>query len=189
MVEVDAQHAVEVAAVEDQQPVQTFGAHGSDEALRDGVRLRRANRRLYDADAFDAEDLVEGAAVPALAVADQEGDGRDRRARGRGAGLLSDPDAGWIGGAAGEPNAPTAMADEEERVAAALEHALDMQVNRSRQGRPLDRSDRRRGRRRRRCFIPGRERGSIRWSRSKRLWGGLTRFPRGWAGSDESCAP
>jgi hypothetical protein len=31
------------------------------------------------------------------------------------AGLLSDPDAGWIGGAAGEPNAPTAMADEEER--------------------------------------------------------------------------
>jgi hypothetical protein len=32
----DAQDALEVAAVEDQQPVEAFGADGSDEALGDG---------------------------------------------------------------------------------------------------------------------------------------------------------
>src|SRR5437879_6195788 len=33
MVDVDAQHAFEVAAVEDQQPVETLGTHRADEAL------------------------------------------------------------------------------------------------------------------------------------------------------------
>jgi hypothetical protein len=37
VVDVDAQDAFEVAAVEDQQPVPAFGADGSDEPLGDGV--------------------------------------------------------------------------------------------------------------------------------------------------------
>jgi hypothetical protein len=37
VLDVDAQHALEVAAVEDQQPVEAFGADGSDETLGDGV--------------------------------------------------------------------------------------------------------------------------------------------------------
>jgi len=37
----DAQDALEVAAIEDQQPVETFDAGGSDETLGDGVCLRR----------------------------------------------------------------------------------------------------------------------------------------------------
>jgi hypothetical protein len=41
MLDEDAQHALEVAAVEDQQPVEAFGADGSDEPLSDGVCLRR----------------------------------------------------------------------------------------------------------------------------------------------------
>jgi len=41
MVDVNAQHVLEVPAVEDQQPVETLGAHCPDEALRNGVRLRR----------------------------------------------------------------------------------------------------------------------------------------------------
>jgi hypothetical protein len=68
----DAQDAFEVAAVEDQQPVQAFGADGSDEPLGDGVCLRRSHRRLDDPDAVRAEHLVEGSAVLAVAVADQE---------------------------------------------------------------------------------------------------------------------
>jgi len=40
MVDVDAERPLEVAAVEDQQPVKTLGAHGPDEALGDRVRLR-----------------------------------------------------------------------------------------------------------------------------------------------------
>src|SRR5439155_6449811 len=62
MVDVDAQHAFEVAAVKDQQRVETLGTHRADEALGDRVRLRRLHRRLHDPDAFAAEDLVEGAA-------------------------------------------------------------------------------------------------------------------------------
>ena len=72
VVDVDAEDAFEVTAVEDQQPVETLGAHSADEALGDRVRLRRPHRRLHDPDAFAAEHLVEGAAVLAVAVTDQE---------------------------------------------------------------------------------------------------------------------
>src|SRR5262249_6396405 len=46
VVDVDAQNALEVAAVEDQEPVETLRAHASDEALRNSVRLRRPHRCL-----------------------------------------------------------------------------------------------------------------------------------------------
>src|SRR5215207_3428867 len=72
VVGVDAEHAFEVTAVEDQQPVETLGTHGANEALRDRVRLRRPHRRLHDPDAFAAEHLVERAAVLTVAVTNQE---------------------------------------------------------------------------------------------------------------------
>jgi hypothetical protein len=78
MVGVDAQHVFEMATIQDQQPVETLGAHGPDEALGDRVRLRRTHRRLHEANAFAAEDLVEGAGVLAVAVADQEADATTR---------------------------------------------------------------------------------------------------------------
>jgi hypothetical protein len=43
-VDADAEHAFEVAAVEDQQPVETLGSHGAVEALRDRVGFRRASQ-------------------------------------------------------------------------------------------------------------------------------------------------
>jgi hypothetical protein len=63
-----------VASVDDQQPVEAFRTDCSDEALRDGIRLRRSHRSLQDPDATAAEDLVEAAAVLAVTVADQEAD-------------------------------------------------------------------------------------------------------------------
>ena len=47
VVDVDAEHTLEVAAVEDQQPVETLRADGSDEALCDRVCLRRPHGRLH----------------------------------------------------------------------------------------------------------------------------------------------
>jgi hypothetical protein len=72
MLDEDAQHALEVAAVEDQQPVEALGADGSDESLGDGVCLRRPYGRRDDPDAAGTEYLVERPAVLAVAVADQE---------------------------------------------------------------------------------------------------------------------
>jgi hypothetical protein len=41
VVDIDAQYAFEVAAIDDQQPVEAFRADGSDEALGDRVCSRR----------------------------------------------------------------------------------------------------------------------------------------------------
>ena len=97
-----------MAAVEDQQPVQALRADGADEAFADRVRLRRAHRCLHDPDAFAAEDLVEGAAVLAVAVADQEANALVGEVEAEVARLLGDPGAGGITRAAGEPDAPAA---------------------------------------------------------------------------------
>jgi hypothetical protein len=57
-----------VAAAADQQPVQTLGADGADEALGRGIRSRWADRHVDHRDRFAAEDLVEAGAE--LAVRD-----------------------------------------------------------------------------------------------------------------------
>jgi hypothetical protein len=59
MLDEDAEHPLEMAAVEDQQPVETLRSDGTDEALGDGVRLRRSQRRADDLDPFASEDDVE----------------------------------------------------------------------------------------------------------------------------------
>src|SRR5207245_280334 len=82
-------------------------------------------RCLDNPDAFAAEDLVEGAAVLAVAVADQEANALVGEVEAEVARLLGDPGAGGIRRAAGQPDAPTAVGDEEQRVVAAQEHALD----------------------------------------------------------------
>jgi hypothetical protein len=43
VVDVDAEHALEVALDRDQGPVEALGADGADEALGDRVRLRRSD--------------------------------------------------------------------------------------------------------------------------------------------------
>jgi hypothetical protein len=55
----NAEDAFEVASVHDQEPVETLGADGADEALGGRVRLRRSHRGLDDLDAFAGEDGVE----------------------------------------------------------------------------------------------------------------------------------
>src|SRR6266540_4068714 len=122
---VDAEHAFEVTPVEDQQPVETLGTHSPDEALGDRVRFRRPHGSFDDPDAFAAEDFVEGAAVLAVAVADQEADALLREVEAEVARLLGYPGAAGIARAAGKPDAPAAVGDEEQRVVAAQEHALD----------------------------------------------------------------
>jgi hypothetical protein len=75
VVDVDAEHAFEVTPVEDQQPVETLGTHSPDEALGDRVRFRRSQR-------------VEGTAVLAVAVRNQEADAVVREVEAKVARLL-----------------------------------------------------------------------------------------------------
>jgi hypothetical protein len=46
VVDEDAENALEVAPVHDQEPVEAFSAGGADEALGERVRLRRLDRRV-----------------------------------------------------------------------------------------------------------------------------------------------
>jgi hypothetical protein len=123
----DAEDALEVASVHDQEPVEAFGPDGANEALGGRIRLRRSHRRLDDPDAFAGEDGVEVAGELAVAVADQKA----KRSRslverpGELARLLGDPWSGRVGGAAGEVDAPATQLDEEEHVQPLQRDRLD----------------------------------------------------------------
>src|SRR6266542_7128578 len=70
--DVDVEDMLELAATEDQEPVEALPAHAADPAFGVGVRVRRLDRRPDDLHAFAAEDAVEGAAELRVAVVDQE---------------------------------------------------------------------------------------------------------------------
>ena len=72
VVDKDSEHALEVASVHDQEPVEALGADGADETLGDRIRLRGPHRRLDDLEGFACEHGVEIASELAVAVANQE---------------------------------------------------------------------------------------------------------------------
>src|SRR5437764_4170398 len=123
MADENAEDALEMALVDDQEPVEAFGAGGADEALGERVCLWRSHRCLDDLDSFAGEDGVEVAGELAVAVVDQEAKrpwslverpGEERP--GDLACLLGDPGAGRVRGAAGQVDASAAEFDEEEQL-------------------------------------------------------------------------
>ena len=68
MIDEDAENMLQVAAVQDQKPVEALAADGADEALGERVRLRRAHRRLHDLNVFAREDRIEAARELGIAV-------------------------------------------------------------------------------------------------------------------------
>jgi hypothetical protein len=102
---VDAQYSLEVAAAEDEQPVETLAADGSHKALGVGVSLRCADRRVDHLDPFAAEHLVVAGAEFAVAVVDQEPGPLEEAGEAQVARLLGDPGAGRVGCAAGQVDA------------------------------------------------------------------------------------
>ena len=63
VIDEEAEDVLEVAAVQDQEPVEALAAGGTDEPLRDRVRLWSPHWGLDDLDAFAGEDGVEVARV------------------------------------------------------------------------------------------------------------------------------
>jgi hypothetical protein len=66
------EYPFEMAAVEDQEPVETLRSDGADEALGNRVRLRRSHRRADDLDPFASEDDVEVTRELAVPIPDQK---------------------------------------------------------------------------------------------------------------------
>jgi hypothetical protein len=82
VIDEDVEHVLEVAAVEDQEPVEAFSAGGADEALGDRVRAWRPDRRLDDSDVDGGEDGVEGRGELGVPVSDEEPEAAAGRRRG-----------------------------------------------------------------------------------------------------------
>jgi hypothetical protein len=88
--EVD-EYAAEVGFVDDQEPVEAFAAHRSDESLCVRVGDGGTDRGADHADAFAREDFLKDAGELAVAIANQEPKPVERAGDGQTAGLLCDP--------------------------------------------------------------------------------------------------
>jgi hypothetical protein len=69
---VAAEHVLELAAADDEDPVEAVGANRAHPALGEGVCVRSLNWRADHLDAFRPEDLVERAAELRVAIMDEE---------------------------------------------------------------------------------------------------------------------
>jgi hypothetical protein len=72
VLDVDAEHMLELAPAEDQQPVEAFAADASDLALHVCICVRSPNRRADDLDGLAREEGIEGAREFGVAIVDQE---------------------------------------------------------------------------------------------------------------------
>jgi hypothetical protein len=93
VVDVDREDEVELAAVDDQDPVEELPAEAADPSLGDRVRSGRADRGAHDLDAFGTEHGVERGGELAVAVPDQvlEPAGPGRRGPSVGPGRIESP--------------------------------------------------------------------------------------------------
>jgi hypothetical protein len=69
---VDAKHLLEMAAAEDEDPIEAVSANSAHPAFGEGVCVRRPDRRVDHLDALRPKDLVERAAELAVAIMDEE---------------------------------------------------------------------------------------------------------------------
>jgi hypothetical protein len=72
MPHVDAHHALEMAAADDQNAVEAIDADGAHPAPGVGVRVWGSNRRADHLDPLGAEDLVEPSTELRVAIVDQK---------------------------------------------------------------------------------------------------------------------
>jgi hypothetical protein len=68
MARIDPKHVFELAAAEDEQPVEALATHAADPALGVGVRVRCPDRGADHGDPFALEDVIEAAAELGVAI-------------------------------------------------------------------------------------------------------------------------
>jgi hypothetical protein len=124
-----AEDRFELAAMEDQYPVETLASRGADEPLGEHVRPRSSDRRADDPNAPGSEPLVEAGGELGVSVPDQERGRAGLFSQGQAqiASLLSDPLSHRIGGDAAHRDPPGAELDEEEHIEMAKQHRVDVE--------------------------------------------------------------
>lgn len=123
------QHGDGVTSVEDEDPVQQLAPEASHEALGNGVRPRRPDRRDQDLHAGRGEHGVEDTAELAVVIPDEE----PERPAGiievhhKVAGQLCQPLTGRICGYPKDPDPAGAVLDDEEAVQARKRHGVHVE--------------------------------------------------------------
>jgi hypothetical protein len=125
--DVFGQDLFEMAASENEHPVEALSAHGTHEPFGERIRSRGPHRCLDDADALGAEHLVEAVGELRVSVPDEKPGcsaafGQDER---QVASLLGDPLPHRVGSDAREVDPPSVDLDEEQHVETAEKHRVD----------------------------------------------------------------
>jgi hypothetical protein len=109
---------LEMAAVDDQYPVQQLAVYSTDPSLGDRIRSRRADRGAQDTDALAGEHGVEGVGELAVTITDQEREPSDAVAEVRQdvAGLLSNPGSVRVRRNSQEAHAAGGVLDHEQHI-------------------------------------------------------------------------
>jgi hypothetical protein len=127
MAGIDAKYVLELATVEDQQPVETLATDAADPALGVGVRVRRLDGRADHRDPFALEDVIAAATELRVAIVDEKTERllaiieRHQQV----ASLLGDPGACRVRCAGDELDPPGPQRDEEEHVDSFQPSGLD----------------------------------------------------------------
>jgi hypothetical protein len=127
MVMINEHRALEVTRIANEQPIETFGMNGPNEAFRDPVGLRYLNRRAHEAHAGALKHLIKAAREFAIVIANQQSVlvPRGRRASRSPDGLVCDPLLVGIGCAAGKVHAAAGDLDEEQHIQPSTSDRLD----------------------------------------------------------------
>jgi len=127
VIHVFGEHGFEMAAAEDEEPVQALSADRADKPLGDSVRARRPDGCLDDPDPFGGEDGVEGRGELGVPISDEEF-GRRRPFRqvvAEVAGLLGHPAGHGAGRDTGEVDPTGVVVDEEQHVETPEQDGVD----------------------------------------------------------------
>src|SRR4029450_104176 len=127
MLDVDAQHPLQVAASYDQQQVQALSADRADPTLCKRVGVRRLDRRQDDLGTLGPEEIVESSAELGVPIAENIVHAASLLAQHQQQipRLLGDPGAIGVGGDPGQVNPSGVQFDEEQHVQPFEPHGVD----------------------------------------------------------------
>jgi hypothetical protein len=113
VLDVDPEDLLQVTTADDQQPVEALGTDGTNPTLREGVGVRRLDRRDHHLGTLGAEHLVEPVTELGVAVAEHNAQPQSIRCRQEQvAGLLGDPGTIGVGRHAGQLDPASGQFDE-----------------------------------------------------------------------------